>query len=172
MRTLETERLVLRPLTIDDAAFILALLTDPDWLRYIGDRGVRTLTDARDYLRGGPLAMYERHDFGPLAVVDRETSEPMGTCGLIKRETLDDVDIGYAFLPAYRGRGYALEAARAVLASAREVPGLTRIVAITTQDNESSCRLLERLGLQYERLIRISDDAKDLRLYGIDLPTK
>jgi RimJ/RimL family protein N-acetyltransferase len=173
MRTLETERLVLRPLTPDDAEFMLELLTDPSWLRFIGDRGVRTVEDARVYIQNGPMGMYERHGFGPLAAVSRETGEAMGTCGLIRRDGLDDVDIGYAFLPRFWGRGYAIEAARAVLASARDVPGLDRVVAITTPDNESSARLLERLGLRFERFVRIADDGEELRLFAIDLtPTK
>ena len=170
MKTLRTERLTLRPLTIDDAAFLLDLLNDPDWLHFIGDRGVRTLEDAQTYLANGPMQLYERHGFGPLVVERTGEGVPMGTCGLIKRDTLEDVDIGYAFLPAFRGKGYALESARAVLASAHDVPGLTRVVAITTEDNDSSGRLLEKLGMRFDRLVRLGEDETLLRFYVVDLP--
>lgn len=161
----ETERLTLRRLTVDDAEFVLALLTDPAWLRFIGDKGVRTLEDARSYIENGPVAMYERFGFG-LYVTERKTDGvPMGMCGLIKRDGLDDVDIGFAFLPAYWGRGYAFEAATAVLDYGRTVIGLARIVAITSPDNESSARLLEKLGLRFDRMIRLSPDAKEDRLF-------
>lgn len=161
----ETDRLILRRLTVDDAEFVLALLTDPAWLRFIGDKGVRTLEDARAYIGNGPMAMYERLGFGLYVTERRTDGVPMGMCGLIKRDGLDDVDIGFAFLPAYRGRGYAFEAAAAVMEYGRNIVGLTRIVAITSPDNESSARLLEKLGLRFDRMIRLSADAKEDRLF-------
>ncbi len=141
----ETDRMFLRRLTVDDAEFVLALLTDPAWLRFIGDKGARTLEDARAYINNGPMAMYERLGFGLFVTERKSDGVPMGMCGLIKRDGLDDVDIGFAFLPAYRGRGYAFEAAAAVMDYGRNIVGLTRIVAITSPDNESSARLLEKL---------------------------
>ena len=161
----ETERLTLRRLTVDDAQFVFALLNEPSWLRFIGDKGVLTLEDARAYIENGPLAMYQRFGFGLYVTERRTDGVPMGMCGLIKRDGLDDVDIGFAFLPAYWGRGYAFEAAAAVMDYGRNVIGLTRIVAITAPDNESSARLLEKLGLRFDRMIRLSADAKEDRLF-------
>lgn len=165
MIIVETERLTLRRLTVDDAEFVFALLNEPSWLRFIGDKGVRTLEDARAYIENGPLAMYQRFGFGLYVTERRTDGVPMGMCGLIKRDGLDDVDIGFAFLPAYWGRGYAFEAAAAVMDYGRNVIGLTRIVAITAPDNESSARLLEKLGLRFDRMIRLSADAKEDRLF-------
>lgn len=165
MIIVETERLTLRRLTVDDAEFVFALLNEPSWLRFIGDKGVRTLEDARAYIENGPLAMYQRFGFGLYVTERRTDGVPMGMCGLIKRDGLDDVDIGFAFLPAYWGRGYAFEAAAAVMEYGRNVIGLTRIVAITAPDNESSARLLEKLGLRFDRMVRLSADAKEDRLF-------
>lgn len=161
----ETERLTLRRLTVDDAEFVFALLNEPSWLRFIGDKGVRTLEDARAYIENGPVAMYQRFGFGLYVTERRTDGVSMGMCGLIKRDGLDDVDIGFAFLPAYWGRGYAFEAAAAVMDYGRNVIGLTRIVAITAPDNESSARLLEKLGLRFDRMVRLSADAKEDRLF-------
>jgi RimJ/RimL family protein N-acetyltransferase len=166
--TIDTDRLLLRPLVEADAAFILELLNDPSWLRHIGDRGVHTLQQARDYARNGPMAMHARHGFGLDAVVLRETGVPIGLCGLLKRDTLDDVDIGFAFLPAYCGLGLAREAAVATLQAARAC-GLERIVAITAPGNAASIRLLESLGFHFERMLRMQDDADELRLYACSL---
>lgn len=163
---LQTERLTLRHLHQDDAPFIVELLNDPSWLKYIGDRGVRTLDDARGYIRSGPLDMYARCGHGLYAVVDKASGAPMGMCGLIKRETLEDVDIGFAFLPRYCGHGYAYEAAVATMRQARDDLGLQRVVAITARDNAASIRLLEKLGFRFERMIRLAEDADFLRLFG------
>lgn len=166
MKILETDRFILRQLTVEDAAFIFQLVNDPDWLRFIGDRGVRTLDDARNYLRNGPLAMYERVGFGLYLVERKSDGVSLGMCGLIKREGLDDVDIGFAHLPQYRAQGYAFEAASAVLAYGRREFGLKRIVAITSLDNEKSIRLLERLGFVFERTIRLPGGNEDLKLFA------
>ncbi len=166
MTILETDRLIVRRFTLDDAAFILELLNDPDWLRFIGDRGVRTLDDARAYLINGPLAMYQRSGFGLYAVVLKRSGAPIGMCGLIKREGLDDVDLGFAYLPEYRAQGYGYEAAAAVLADGRQTFGLKRIVAITSLDNEKSIRLLERLGFAFEKIIRLPGGDEELKLFA------
>src|SRR5262245_37459408 len=150
----QTERLVVRWLETDDAPFIVDLLNQPSWLRYIGDRGVKTLDDARRYLLEGPIEMYRRVGFGLYLLEQRDTREPVGMCGLIKRDTLDDVDLGFALLPQFWGQGYAFEAADAVLAYGRGAVGLQRIVAICTPDNESSVKLLERLGFRFEQMVR------------------
>ena len=162
---LTTERLILRWLTLDDAAFILELLNDPAWLRFIGDKGVHSQDDSRDYLRKGPLAMYERHGFGLYLVERKDGRVPIGMCGLIKRDSLEDVDIGFAYLPAYRTQGYAYEAAAAVLVHGRSDFGLQRIVAITSPDNTRSIALLERLGMTFGRMVKLSAD-DEVRLYS------
>jgi RimJ/RimL family protein N-acetyltransferase len=168
---LATDRLILRRLAPDDAPFILELVNDPDWLRYIGDRKVRTLDDAREYIRKGPVDSYARLGYGLYAMVPKEGGPPIGMCGLLRRDFLEDVDIGFALLPAHRRMGYGREAARATLAYAREVLGLGRIIAITSRDNERSGRLLEDIGLRFERLIQIpGPPPEQVRLYGSDDP--
>jgi RimJ/RimL family protein N-acetyltransferase len=165
-----TARLVLRELVAADAPFIRALLNDPDWIRYIGDKGVRTDEDARGYLERGPIAMYARNGFGLYQVALRATGEAIGMCGLIKRDTLPDVDIGFAFLPAHRGHGYALESAAAVIAHGAAAHGLTRVVAIASPDNAKSLRLLERLGMTSEGIWTGSAPDDPLVLYARSLP--
>ncbi len=166
MKVLETDRLILRRLTLDDAPFILQLVNEPSWIQFIGDRGVRNLEDARNYMLKGPMAMYERAGFGLYLVELKEGGVPMGMCGLIKRDTLPDVDIGFAFFPRFWGKGYAYEAAAAVLAYGRNALGLKRIVAITDPDNHSSIKLLERLGLKFEQLIQMPGDSMQLKLFA------
>ena len=161
-----TERLRLRRLTLSDAPFILEILNDPDWLRFIGDKGVRTLEDARNYIQTGPLESYARHGFGLLLVEQRADGAPAGLCGLVKREALEDVDVGYAFLPPFRGRGYAHEAASAVLRVAKDEVGLRRVAAITNPDNARSIRVLEKLGLTFERMIRLTEQSPEIRFYA------
>ncbi len=163
---LRTARLSLRELCSDDAPFMLALLNDADFLRNIGDRGVRTLEQARQYIIDGAMASYREHGFGLWGVIPDGTEHCVGICGLIRRESLDDVDIGYGFLPEARGKGYALEASRACMEFGRARLGLRRIVAITSQDNPPSERLLEKIGLRFERLIHLADDDEELRLYA------
>lgn len=153
----------------DDAEFILTLLNDPAFLRFIGDKGVRTLDDARNYILNGPGEMYARLGFGLYLTELKEGGMPIGICGLIKRAGLDDVDIGFAFLPDFRAKGYAYEAAAAVMAYGKNVLGLKRIVAITSADNHASGKLLEKLGLPFERMIRLSEGAEQVRLFGADI---
>ncbi len=155
MPLLKTSRLTLRQLTLDDAPFILELLNDPSFLRFIGDRGVRNLDDARKYLQNGPLESYTRNGFGLYLTQLKDGDIPIGMCGLIKREGLDAPDIGYAFLPPYWGKGYATEAADAVMAYGRTRLGLDRIVAITTPDNDASIRVLEKISLRFEKMITL-----------------
>lgn len=163
---LATERLDLRELDDGDDAFMLALLNDPAFLEHIGDRGVRTLDQARAYVQAGPVASYAQHGFGLYAVIERATQRPIGLCGLVRRPTLADVDLGFAFLPAFRAQGYARESAQAVLGHAHAVLGLRRIVAIVAPGNAASARLLERLGFRFERLFRHDDNGEELRLFG------
>src|SRR5437762_8298135 len=165
MHVIETERLTLRRLTVDDATFILKLLNDDAFLRFIGDKGVRNLDDARQYIVKGPLASYQRLGFGIYLVVLTTTHEPIGMCGLVKRDALEDADIGFAFLPDFRSQGYASEAAKAVRDYALNSLGLKRLVAITNPDNAGSIRVLEKIGLKFERMIRLTEDSAEIRLY-------
>ena len=166
MTVLETKRLILRRLCADDAEFILELLNQPSFLRYIGDKGVRNTEDAIRYIETGPVASYDRFGFGLYLVELKESDVSIGMCGLLKRETLPDVDIGFAFLPGYWSQGYAFEAAAAVMNYGREALGLRRIVAITSLDNASSIKLLEKIGLRFERLIKLGEDQPEVRLFG------
>lgn len=166
MNVLETPRLELRRLTTGDAAFVLELLNDPSFLANIGDRGVRTLDDARGYLERGPIASYARHGFGLCLVVLRDSGEPIGICGVLQRDELPEPDIGFAFLPRFWSQGYALESAQAVSRYAREVLGLPRLLAITLPSNRGSKRVLERIGFRFERLVKLSGDAVELELHA------
>jgi len=168
LNVLETKRLILRRFELEDAAFILELVNDPAWLEHIGDRNVRTLEDARAYLRNGAIDMYERVGFGMYVVTLKESGESIGTCGLIKRETLDDVDIGFAFLPQFRGQGFALESAAATLEHGKTAFGLRRIVAIVSPGNRRSIRILERIGLKFERAITLPGDEEEISLYAYE----
>ena len=167
MTVLGTERLILREFTVEDAEFILALLNEPSFLRYIGDKKVRELEDAGQYILNGPVASYERNAFGLYLVELRESHTPMGMCGLIQREELPDPDIGFAFLPEFWSKGFAFEAATAVLQDARERLRLERILAITSLDNEASIGLLQRLGFTFEREIKLAADRGPVKLFNL-----
>jgi [ribosomal protein S5]-alanine N-acetyltransferase len=171
MKVLETERLILRWLSAEDAAFILELVNDPEWLQFIGDRGVRTLEDARAYIQNGPIAMYHRVGFGLFLVELKQSATPMGMCGLIERAGLEDIDIGYAFLPAFRGQGYAYESASAMMTYAQDTLGLKRVVAITVPDNQRSITLLTKLGLRFEDMLRLGEDQPEVMLFAWNKPT-
>jgi RimJ/RimL family protein N-acetyltransferase len=165
MTILETERLFLREFTTDDAQFILALLNEPSFLHYIGDKQVRNLEDARQYILHGPIASHEQNGFGLYLVELRESHTPIGMCGLIKREELPDPDIGFAFLPDFWNKGFAYEAAVAVLRDAHERLGLERILAITNLDNEASIKLLQRLGFRFDQVMKLSEDREPVKLF-------
>lgn len=162
---LETERLVLAQFTDRDAEFILGLVNEPSFLRYIGDRGVRSADDARRYIREGPVAGYERYGHGLLRVALKADDTLIGMCGVLKRDTLPEPDLGFSFLPAWWSKGYALEAATAVMRHARSVLRVGRILAITTHDNGPSIRLLGKLGFRFDRMISPGEDAAELRLF-------
>ncbi len=169
MTILHSERLRLRCVDPGDAPFYLALLNDPAWIRNIGDRGVHTLEQARKAIADGPVAMYAKLGFS-LYLVERAADRlPLGLCGLIKRDALAEVDIGYAFLPEHRGQGYAIEAARTVLAHARDTLGMRRLMAITSPDNVSSNQLLGKLGFRFDMLTVLAGEQRQSNLYSIDL---
>lgn len=166
MRVLETDRLILRWLEPGDAPFILELLNQPSFLHFIGDRGVGTIEEARKYIRQGPGRSYAEQGFGLYMVELKDDLEPIGMCGLLRRETLEDVDLGFAFLPQFWGQGYAYESTKAVLAHGRADFDLKRIVAVTASDNQAAIRLLEKLGLRFERTIRLADDQPEVKLFA------
>jgi [ribosomal protein S5]-alanine N-acetyltransferase len=165
MKILETGRLILRRLVVEDAEFILELLNEPAFIRNIGDKGVRTADDARLYILSGPIASYAENGFGLYRVEIKATSEPIGICGLLKRDSLDDIDIGFAFLEQFWGKGFAYESAAAVMEYARATLGIQRIVAITSPDNEGSIRVLAKIGLRFDRMIRMPGSEEDTRLF-------
>jgi RimJ/RimL family protein N-acetyltransferase len=163
---LETKRLSLRKLTADDAPFMFDLLNQPSFIHFIGDRGVRTLDDARSIITNRYIKAYERLGFGIYLTILRESQTAIGICGLVKRDGLDDVDIGYAFLPQYWSKGYASEAASAVMAYARKFLGIRRVLGITTPDNAGSIRVLEKVGLKFERMIQLPGEKTELKLFA------
>jgi ribosomal-protein-alanine N-acetyltransferase len=165
---IETERLLLRRLTAADAPFILTLLTDADFLAQVGDRGVHNLEDARRYVREGPGASYARYGFGLNAIQLKRTSAAVGLCGLLRRDSHPDVEIGFALLPQARGQGLALEAAAATLSWGLNTLALKRVVALTAPDNAGSIRILERIGLHFERMVQYSADGHDSRLFVLE----
>jgi len=165
MNVLETERLILRRFVVEDAQFVLNLVNEPSFLRYIGDKKIRTLDDARQYILSGPVASYERHGFGLCLVELRESHTPIGMCGLLKREELPEPDIGFALLPEFWNKGFAFEAAAAVLRDARERLGLQRLLAITSLDNEASIKLLQRLGFTFDRVTKLAADREQVKLF-------
>jgi len=168
---IETPRLTLRRFTLDDAEFILRLLNEPSFLEFIGDKGVRTLDDARDYLRKGPIASYEQFGFGLYLTTLKRDGTAVGMCGLLKRESLPDVDIGFAFLPAFWSQGYGLESAAAVLSHGRQAFGLDRIVGVAKPENHASIRLLEKLGMKYEKRVKLAPDGPEDVLMAVDFPS-
>jgi RimJ/RimL family protein N-acetyltransferase len=169
MPILTTSRLQLRHLTLDDAEFILRQVNEPTWLQYIGDKGVRDLDGARKYLTDGPMNLYQSKGFGLYAVELREGGGPIGMCGLIKRDTLPDADIGYAFLPEHFGKGYAVEAGTATVEHARRDFGMKRLLGLVSPDNAGSIRVLEKLGLAFERAEQMRPDGMATHVYARDL---
>jgi len=169
LTVLETERLLLSQFSTKDAEFILELLNEPSFIRNIGDRGVRTIEGANSYILNGPVASYAKNGFGLYLVKLKETNESIGMCGLIQRDALEDVDIGYAFLPRFWSKGYAVESALAVKEYARNVIGLNHIVAITDPENEGSIRVLEKIGFQFEKMVKLSEDDIELKLFAADI---
>jgi ribosomal-protein-alanine N-acetyltransferase len=166
---IDTKRLTLRPLTLDDASFYLRLVNEPSFLANIGDKGVRDLEGARAALLAGPMAMQLELGYSLWMVTRKEDGACIGMCGLIKRDTLPDTDIGYAYLPAYWGQGYAWEAASAAMAYGRDVVGLPRLLGIVSPGNTASSELLKKLGMNYvERLAT----EKDTDLYRIEFPLR
>jgi RimJ/RimL family protein N-acetyltransferase len=166
MSIIRSKRLQLRELELQDDEFILRLLNEDAFLHFIGDKGVRTLSDARAYISQGPMDSYRRFGFGLYLTSLSDSGLPIGICGLVKRDGLADVDVGFAFLSRHCSRGYATESAAAVLAYGRSQLRLQRIVAITAPDNHASIAVLEKIGLQFERMIKLSEHSPELKMFG------
>ena len=166
MKILETERTILREIVEADAEFILDLLNQPSFIKYIGDRNVRSIEEARKFIENRFRQSYREHGFGLYAVELKETNALIGICGFVRRESLPDADIGFAFLPQYEKKGYAFESADAVMKYGREVLGLKRVLAITSQNNENSGKLLAKINFKFERLIELPHDAEELKLFS------
>jgi len=157
---------VLRRLVCDDGPFLISLLNQPSFIANIGDRGVRTVEDAHRYLRDGPHAMYERHGFGLWHVARKVDGTGVGMCGLLKRDNLPDVDVGYAYLPEFWGQGYAVEAAAATLTHGARKFGLTRVIGVVSEGNSASIRVLEKIGMRFERMYPMHPGEPEVRLYA------
>ena len=166
---IETERLRLRWLTLADADLMLAVWNDPAFVRYVGDRGIRTLEEAREEMTESALPLYANYGFGPYRMALKDCDTPIGICGLFRRDGLEDPDIGYSVLPTYCGKGYAFEAANAVIDYARSELGLRRLIAIISPDNEPSLGLIRKLGLRFEKMHRMEDDEDEVCLYATAL---
>lgn len=168
---LQTERLILRKLTLNDTDFIIELVNSPGWLQYIGYRNIHTTEDALKYLQDGPLKSYEQNGFGLLLIQLKTTKAPIGMCGLLKRDALPLPDLGYALLPAHEGNGYITEATSAYLEYIQEHLQVSKLLAITNVDNEKSIRVLEKLHFAFERYTNLSGDNHPVRLFSWTAPT-
>ena len=166
-KTFETERLIIKPTFDEDAEFIFELLNSPTWLKYIGNRNVTSIESAREYIKLKMLPQLERLGFGNYTVIRKSDQAKMGICGLYDRDGLDGLDIGFAFLPEYEGEGYAFESANKLKQVISDEFGISEIVAITSQDNVSSQKLLEKTGIEINWNYKIPNDDKDLLLYKI-----
>jgi [ribosomal protein S5]-alanine N-acetyltransferase len=165
MTLIDTNRLVIRKITEQDFHFIFRLLNEPSWIKYIGDKGIKTEDDAKNYIKTGPIQMYKDFGFGLFIVTLKENAVPIGLCGLIKRPSLENIDLGYAFLPEYTGKGYAFEATKAVIQYGKEQLSIDKIVAITTIDNLNSEKVLLKLGFSFDSLIKENNASKELKLF-------
>lgn len=166
MFQLQTERLVMQELSSCDAAFLLELLNSPGWLQYIGDKGIRTVEEAEKLITGVYEPYYKQHGFGFWLVSLKENNAKLGISGIIKRDGLEDIDLGFAFLPQYHGKGYAYEAASETMNFAKQQLHLKKLAAITSIDNQASIKLLEKLGFAFEKLIQLPNDDEILNLYS------
>jgi RimJ/RimL family protein N-acetyltransferase len=170
VKILETERAILRQVTKDDDEFVLDLLNQPSFIKYIGDRNVRTINQARDYIESRFTASYKKFGFGLWSVELKETDTTVGICGFVKRDSLPEADIGFAFLPQYERKGYAFESASVALRYGESALNFKRILAVTSQDNESSGKLLGKLDFKFERLIVLPDVNEEVKLFSYTAP--
>lgn len=166
MKPIMTERLSIERVNRNDAAFILKLFNDPGWIEFIGNKGMTTLADATEYIENKLFAEYERWGFGFFVVKLKESKAPVGFCGLRKADYLDHADIGFGLLTRYKGNGYACEAASAVLKNKEFSFGLKKVVAIVESGNENSVKVIERIGLKFEKTIHVPDDSAEFLLFS------
>lgn len=169
MKNITTQRLMLSPFSAQDAPFIFELLNMPEWIQFIGDRNIKTLADAEHYIVAKLMPSYATNGFGFYIVKLKDGETPIGMCGLVKRDSLENEDIGFAFLSSFTGKGYAFEAATATLLHAKEDLKLHKISAITIAENIHSIRLLEKIGLTFQKTIKVADDGEELLLFEKDL---
>lgn len=162
---LETKRLILREFEESDSGFIFRLLNSPGWLRNIGSRGIQNEENAKEYINTKLRKAYAELGFGFYLAELKSNGESAGMCGLVKREGLDDVDVGFALLPEYEHQGYAFESASAMVEYAKNTLGMDSLSAITIPSNSSSIRLLEKIGLRFQKMIRIPNDSEELMLF-------
>lgn len=161
----ETERLIIRPMSVDDAAFIFELYNSPKFIKYIGDRNIKSIADAENYIINKFLPQFEKLGFGNYIMITKEGNEKIGGVGIFEREGLDVVDIGFSMLEGFEGKGYAYEAAIKVKSIGMDEYGLKKISAITSKDNFSSQKLIERLGLKFQKYVTLPDDTEELMYY-------
>ena len=162
----ETNRLIISKFTLKDAPFFLELTNTPNWIKYIGDRNLKTVQDAEEYIKNRTLRSYSEFEFGFYKLqLKNENQKSIGTCGLIKRETLDDVDIGFAMLPEYESKGFGYESSLAIMELAQHKFNLKRILAITLAINKKSIKLIEKLGLTFEKKVKPFEDDEELLLF-------
>ena len=166
MNVISTDRLLINRITLDDAGFILKLMNDKDWIKNIGDRGIRTIEETEEYIRTRFLKTYNEVGFGFYSLVRKSDQQIIGIAGLVDREGLDHIDIGYGMLPEFRGKGYAFEATKAIFDYGYKDLKLDKIVAIVNPDNPSSIKLLSKLGLEFEKMIRLPDEEIDIMLFS------
>ena len=166
---LETERLLLQRVTLNDAGLMLAVWNDPAFIRHVGDRGIRTVAEAEVALKEGAFKLYDDYGYGPYRMSLKVAGPPIGICGLFRRDNLDDPDIGFATLPDYCGKGFAAEAARAVIAHARDDLRIRRLTAIVSPENLASVRLIQKLGMSFERGITMPGEENEISLYSMSL---
>ena len=167
---IETERLQMRRLTLDDAELMLSVWNDPAFVQYVGDRGIRTVEQAVKALEEGAMKLYEEHGFGPYRVALKTDDTAVGICGVFARAGMDEPDIGFSVLPQFVKRGYAYESALAVVDHARDDLKLPRLTAIVSPENAASVGLIEKLGLRFESMVRLPGEDEDISLYAIDFP--
>ena len=163
----ETERLLLKAASTEDAPFILTLFNAPNWIKYIGDRNMNTVVEAEKYIAAKMIPQQERLGFSNYVVIRKADGVKMGTCGVYDRDGLEGLDIGFAFLPEYEGQGYAYESANKMKEAARDLFGQAELKAITTHDNASSQKLLKKLGFKSEGKTKIKDDEEELLLFRL-----
>ncbi len=168
--SLETDRLFLKPMSIDEADFILELYNSPNFIRFIGDRNIKSIQDAEQYILSKFLPQFERLGYGNFLIQLKSTGQKIGGVGIFEREGLEVQDIGFSFLPEFEGKGYGFEASKKLLEMSFSAFGLKKISAITSQENRASRKLIKKLGFTYRSTVQLLGDKEELRYYEIEAP--